>query len=465
MSSALHAHQLPAAPLFLGNNCMNLKTLCACRSMPQLVTEVVKGVLDRLDRPALHVADYPVDMEQRLANVMQRFADQAASSAAVLGLHGMGGIGKTTLAKAVFNALQHDFAGNSCFLEVGHEAHGPTLQRLQQQMLRELCGVEMEVKSMAAGRAELQRRLPRSKVLLVIDDLWLPKQRDALLVPPGPGSRVVLTTRDAQLLDRPGIVSQLVKVLNSDAALELLSRHAFMANKPPAGCSELVAEAVEKCAGLPLTLKVVGAFLWNQQDQKSWRAALARLQAAQSLTGCGTADDELWGVLRVSYDTLGQPEQRLFLDIACCLLGKQQSAVIAATGETDGEVSLRNLRSRSLVSVGRMGQIEMHDQLRDMAREIVVMENRQRPALRSRVWLPEALHLFNGKQVGDLLQTSVHGSLRMWKLTSSIVHRHVWQSQLMTPPWIASVFPAFPCDQIYFLLLTTIVPHVTDLGS
>ena len=84
-------------------------------------------------------------------------------------------------------------------------------------------------------------------MLLVIDDIWSAEQRDALLVPLGPGSRVVLTTRDAQLLrssSHPGILSQPVELLGSQAALELFSWHAFLAEEPPAQYSELAVSAV-----------------------------------------------------------------------------------------------------------------------------------------------------------------------------------------------------------------------------
>ena len=373
--------------------------------MPQLVTEVVKGVLDRLDRPALHVADQPVALEervaqvkQRLAEIRQRPADQAAGGAAVLGLHGMGGIGKTTLAKAVFNALHSEFAGSSCFLEVGQQARGPALQQLQRQMLKDLSNSSADFNTVDQGKAALAARLHSNTVLLVIDDVWAAAQRDALLVPLGPGSCVVLTTRDAQLLSCAGIVSQPVEVLGSKAALELFCRYAFRASEPPPAYNELAAEAVAVCAGLPLTLKVIGAHLRDEQNRDSWQAALARLRAAEPLRGDRTEDDELWGVLKVSFDTLGRPEQQMFLDTACCMLGKVASAVLPAWGPW-ALTTLRNLSSRSLLSVGTGGRLKMHDQLRDMARAIVALENPRVPALRSRMWMPEALQMANSKQV------------------------------------------------------------------
>ena len=373
-----------------------------CRYMPALVEEAVKAVLNKLGRPALHVADMPVDLEKRVTYIQQRLAGQAASSAAVLGLHGMGGIGKTTLAKAVYNALRIDFDGNSCFLEVGREAKEAKMQQLQRKMLRELCGVAREVYSVDEGLAELQRGLCKATVLLVIDDLWLSWQLDALLVPLGPGSRVLLTTRDAHMLRYHDIESQPVDVLDSAAELELFCGHAFRASRPPTAYRELADEAVEKCAGLPLTISVVGSFLRGLADQATWRAALAALQAAQPLSGCRTEDDALWGRLKVSYDMLGPPEKEMFLDIACCMLGKGYSATLPAWGRL-GELCLGNLVNKSLVRVGNEGQLEMHDQLRDMGQQIVKMEEPLVPALRSRVWMPDAMQLGTGQQVRQLL--------------------------------------------------------------
>ena len=383
------------------------------RYAPELVKEVVKGVLDRLGRPALHVADMPIDLEERVAHIKELFVSQPAGSAAAVGLHGMGGIGKTTLAKAVFNALHSEFADSSSFVEIGSVANDAVLRQLQSQMLKELCNIDRVISGVAKGQAELKERLRNSKVLLVIDDIWSSEQRDALLVPLGPGSRVVLTTRNALLLQSSsytGIISQSVDVLGSPAALELFSWSAFLAKDPPAQYGKLAAKAVEACAGLPLTLIVLGAYLWDQPDQASWEAALLKLESAQSLTGDSTKEDKLWGKLWLSYEALGHAEQQMFLDIACCMLGKRERTTLPAWGRS-AMSTLRNLISRSLVSVAAdklrdmkymrdSEKLRVHDQLRDMAREIVRMEDRLVPALRSRVWMPQALQVASSKPVG-----------------------------------------------------------------
>ena len=255
-----------------------LPALCTCRSVPELIRAVVQGVLKHLGRPALQAADMPVDkpvdMHQRVADVKQHLTELASTSSAVLGLHGMSGIGKTTLAKAVYNDMRSEFV-SSCFLEVGSRADEAALVQLQRIMLRALCGVDVRVHSVEAGHSLLSARLRTTCVLLVLDDVWNYNQLSELLVTVGEGSRVLVTSKNKGLLQRHQIAAQLpVHLLSHNAAMELFLRLA----QPTPECSDLAASIVAASGGLPLTLTRTGELLQGQQKRSHWEAALHRLR-------------------------------------------------------------------------------------------------------------------------------------------------------------------------------------------
>ena len=373
-----------------------------CRHAPQLVRRVVRDVLERLGRPALHVAHMPVDLQRKAADIKQQLAWLvSASGTAVLGLHGMGGIGKTTLASALYNDLRAEFVDASCFVEVGRDAKRQQLQQRQEQMLRELCGVSRTVSSLRAGRAELENRLSTACVLLVIDDIWSTAQLDEMLVGVGQGSCVLVTTRNRAVFGRRVALQWPVDGLDKDASLELFCWHAFLQRQPPAGYEDLAADFAQACSGLPLALTVTGAHLWSKPTSQTWKDALRRLQDAMPFDGNSYADDALWGTLRVSYDDLASEEQQMFLDISCIMLGKDRMMCLPAWGNL-AYSTLENLKNRSLVSVDSADRLAVHDQLRDMGRAIVMREGRS-AGQRSRVWMPEAHTLMQKKQVSPWL--------------------------------------------------------------
>ena len=357
--------------------------------MPDLVKDIVKGVVEKLGRPALPGPDKPVDLQWRMTGIKQQLADHDGSI--VLGLYGMGGIGKTTLATAVYNDLTADFVGDSCFLRVGRNASHAELLKLQRQMLKELFDIKLEISDMISARQQLEQRMGSRRVLLVIDDVWNAEQLDVLLVSVAPGSRVVVTTRREDLLRRPVIhIRQQVELLSERAALELFCWHAFLAEQPPEAHDSLARKAARACSGLPLALVVMGSHLWDMQDVKAWQHALSMLQTATPFGG-GSLDDDLllWGKLKLSFDTLNAREQQMFLDIACFMLGKDAIMSVPVWGEM-ADSTLTHLRSRSLVGLDEGGCLSIHDQLRDLGRAIVAEESIY-PSMRSRVWMPEAL--------------------------------------------------------------------------
>ena len=187
----------------------------------------------------------------------------------VLSLHGMGGIGKTTLARELFSRLSGGSLrfSSRLFLEVGQDV--PLLKK-QRELIQLLTGGSAPRAASAAALAQQLQRCTRhaGPLLLVLDDIWTAPQRDALLCLDAlaDGSRVVLTGRDRRNLHSAGdsCVLRHVDALGRSDAEQLLCQHAFAADRAPPEYAAAVQQALEICGGLPLALQVVGAGFYDR---------------------------------------------------------------------------------------------------------------------------------------------------------------------------------------------------------
>lgn len=116
----------------------------------------------------------------------------------------MGGIGKTTLAKIIFNQIHSRFHGCSFISNVREASKGSKIVQLQKQLLSEtLNSNPPEFYDADAGIYQLNMRFRRKKVLIVLDDLDERDQLSKLAEKSdwfGLGSRIIITTRDTSFL-------------------------------------------------------------------------------------------------------------------------------------------------------------------------------------------------------------------------------------------------------------------------
>ncbi|KAH0714072.1 hypothetical protein KY284_006977 [Solanum tuberosum] len=247
----------------------------------------------------------------------------------IVGIWRTGGIGKTTIANAIFDTLSNQFEA-ACFLaNVKENAKKNQLHSLQNTLLSVLLRKKDDyVSNESNGKRVIKNRLCSMKVLIVLDDIdhgdhleYLAGDVDWF----GNGSRVIVTTRNRKLIENNDAIYE-VQTLPDDEAMQLFNRYAFKKEVPDECFKKLLLEVVNLAKGLPLAIK--------------------------------------------------PEEQKIFLDIACFFRGHERKEVMKIVDSCDfgAEYGLDVLIDKSLVFISKYDRIEMHDLIEDMGKYIVKMQ-------------------------------------------------------------------------------------------
>nr|XP_023885429.1 disease resistance-like protein DSC1 [Quercus suber] len=247
--------------------------------------EFIQGIVEeisnfKLNCSPLFVARYPVEINYRVKTIL---SDIESNDGHIIGIYGPAGIGKTTIAKVIFNRICDDFDG-FCYLENLRERSGTNagVIELQETLLFEILrNTNLKVGNKSRGINMIKERLSFMRILFVLDDVDKRIQIENLLGRCdwfASGSKIIITTRDKHLLATLGKCCSTyeVKGLDQDEALELLSMHAFQSNKPKEDYSELANRVIQHARGLPLALVIMGADL-NGRTKPQWRSAIDKL--------------------------------------------------------------------------------------------------------------------------------------------------------------------------------------------
>ncbi|KAK5795595.1 hypothetical protein PVK06_036865 [Gossypium arboreum] len=349
------------------------------RPETEYIKDIVEYVIKKLmNSKAGSASEELVRIDDKKRTIL-RLIDQEDSR--VIGLWGMGGIGKTTLADAVYKEAFPKFEDHYFLQNVCEKSQKQGIESLRNEFLSELLNQKICIDTPSIGLTLIER-LKNKRVIVVLDDVNDPDQIDSLGVKYfGDGSKIIITSRDRQVLQNGGANKIYeVKKLNENESLQLFSTFAFKLLNPSVDFRDLSNKFVEYAQGSPLALKVLGSKLYTK-TKKDWESEVEKLKEY--------GQPKILQILKRSFGELDEIEKNIFLDIACIFkrLSMQEAEEILSCCYKGAMCGITNLVDKCLLDIDRRyGEgISVHDMLEEMGKDIVRQESKS-IGMRSRLW-------------------------------------------------------------------------------
>ncbi|XP_048133366.1 disease resistance protein L6-like [Rhodamnia argentea] len=367
---------------------------------------IVEEVSHKLKTRQIIVTEHLVEDTDQIEAIM-KLLDVGSGGVRFVGIHGMGGVGKTTLTKVMFNKLSLHFERCSFLADVRtlSQPHDGLIE-LQKKLLSDLVGhgIANQIKDVDGGIKMIKKALSNKEVLIILDDLDKKEQLEKLAAGKSDwfcyGSGIIITTRDESIpmtqvslsskvvLNQPEVILRYeVRGMRFDLALHLFYKHAFRSDSAVEGYDALSREIVRTVGMLPLAVVVIGSnlFDWGKDlghldKREVWDETLRKLKEGPF--------EDVRDTLMISYERLEDKHQEVFLDIACFFINTDKTYPVIMWKDCGyfPSIAMRVLSQRSLIKIRDDNRFWMHDQVRDFGRYIVL---RVYPRKFCRVWICE----------------------------------------------------------------------------
>ncbi|AEE32522.1 NB-ARC domain-containing disease resistance protein [Arabidopsis thaliana] len=384
------------------------------------------GIKESMGREGLSLSDslreqrqsFPYVVEHNLVGLeqsLEKLVNDLVSGGEklrVTSICGMGGLGKTTLAKQIFHhhkVRRHFdrfawvYVSQDCrrrhvwqdiFLNLSYKDENQRILSLRDEQLGE----------------ELHRFLKRNKCLIVLDDIWGKDAWDCLkhVFPHETGSEIILTTRNKEVAlyaDPRGVLHE-PQLLTCEESWELLEKISLSGreNIEPMlvkKMEEIGKQIVVRCGGLPLAITVLGGLLATKSTWNEWQRVCENIKSYVSNGGSSNGSKNMLvaDVLCLSYEYLPPHVKQCFLYFAhypedyevhvgtlvsyCIAEGMVMPVKHTEAGTTVEDVGqdyLEELVKRSMVMVGRRDIVTsevMTCRMHDLMREVCLQKAKQ----------------------------------------------------------------------------------------
>eukprot|EP01018_Ginkgo_biloba_P000681 Gb_36230 [translate_table: standard] len=308
--------------------------------------------------------DHAVGIEEQFYKVIQLLELESENNAVAVILHGFGGMGKTTLADAVFARLEMKGCKFSTVRLFENTESVPDITKLQTWILQDLTepneSVPEDIRRFEDGQRLLRDILEKEQAFIYIDNVLKKDQLQKLLPKKLLNSkklRLLLTARNEYVKDVLKLCGIKTCIYSVEPLIPEAAKELLCGKSDVIASDEMQLKMIEICKGIPLMLDVVGGYLFSSQNKdEAYRKIIEWRDSGKAFS---VEEDNLeTNGLNFAFEKLPESLKDPFHDICSFFTGWDWDEVAAIVGEEE----LCSLKNRALLrKEEKNNKVNVHD--------------------------------------------------------------------------------------------------------
>ncbi|XP_073223246.1 uncharacterized protein [Cicer arietinum] len=342
------------------------------------------GRAGKLPGVEYHSSQDFIEFESRTSQHKQLLEALKNEENYMVGLHGMGGTGKTTLVQKVGNEVKRsNFFDEVIFTTV---SHAPDIRKIQDNIATPL-GLKLEEGDQLQRAKKLWSRLTNGeRILVILDDVWEELKFEDIGIPScnnHNACRVLITSRMMSVCNSMSCQSTIdLELLSEEDAKILFEKHTGLRDESPKNLKKLAQQIANECKRSPVAITAIAKSL-KHQPPELWKVAYKSLKEFKQIRNVDE-DLKIYKCFQVSYENL-KDEKAKKLFMLCSLFPEDYEIRVedltifgkglGIFGDVDSYeaariemlTAKRKLLDACLLLKGQEGCVKMHDLVRDAA--------------------------------------------------------------------------------------------------